>query len=178
MDPDLFKAFEKALIDEWNRLQGHASADQETRKAELDRIKAQCERLVNAIADGRAPASVTSKLHELEARQVTLEAELAKVSAPAPRLHPNLAEVYRSKVAELIEALNADDGEALREQVRALIERITLHPEGNSLRVEVRGELATILGLAGGGTAGNAEVRAEQIKMVAGRGFEPLTFRL
>ena len=144
----------------------------------MARIKAQCERLVNAITDGRAPASVTSRLYELEARQATLEVDLAKATAPAPRLHPNVAEVYRTKVAGLIEALNAGDGEALREQVRALIERITLHPEGNSQRVEVRGALIGIPGLARNAQAGASGFVAEQIKMVAGAGFEPAAFRL
>ena len=48
--------------------------------------------------------------------------------------------------------------------------------EGKAQRVEVRGELAAILGLASGGRSGS--VLAEQVKLVAGTGFEPVTFRL
>ena len=52
-----------------------------------------------------------------------------------------------------------------------------------TLRVEVRGELAAILSLAeGAGNAKSPRMAAEalslQIKMVAGGGFEPPTFRL
>ena len=41
------------------------------------------------------------ELDELEQRKAALEAEIANAPAPAPRLHPNLAELYREKVANL-----------------------------------------------------------------------------
>ncbi|MBQ0818636.1 MAG: hypothetical protein KBT60_11765 [Methyloceanibacter sp.] len=46
-----------------------------------------------------------------------------------PRLHPNLAELYRQKVMKLVEALN-DDGTRLEagECIRELIEEIRLVP--------------------------------------------------
>ncbi len=79
-----------------------------------------------------------------------LAEELAGAEAPAPRLHPGLAEVYRTRVAELTAALAADDGAELRERVRSLVETIRLVPEAGRLRVEVRGELGAILRLAEG----------------------------
>jgi hypothetical protein len=66
-----------------------------------------------------------------------------------PLLHPNLAEVYRRKVAGLHEAL-ADDTtrtEAM-ELIRSLVEAVILVPDNGKLRVEVRGELAAILALS------------------------------
>ena len=57
-------------------------------------------------------------------------------------------------------------------------------PENGELRIEIRGELSGILNLCEAsdarkpGREGQAVAAAEQIKMVAGRGFEPLTFRL
>jgi hypothetical protein len=57
--------------------------------------------------------------------------------------------------------------------LRGLVETVTLYPEGISQRVEVRGELATILGLASGArgrAAADPTVLAEQIKLVAGAG--------
>ncbi len=49
------------------------------------------------------------------------------------------------------QALAQDDAGPARELVRGLIEAIVLIPEGGRLRVEVRGELATILRLSGTG---------------------------
>ena len=81
---------------------------------------------------------------------------------PAPRLHPNLAEVYRQKVAKLSEVLARDDAAEAREVVRGLVETITLMPEADRLRVEVRGQLAAILSMAeGAGSAKGPHLNAE-----------------
>src|ERR1700761_1405270 len=98
------------------------------------------ERLVDAIADGTPVAAIRDRLASLEQRRLALEADLATAVAPAPRLHPNLAEVYRAKVASLIEALAQEDAAEARELVRGLVDEIRLIPESGTLRVEIRGE--------------------------------------
>ena len=182
MDPVLFQEFAAAFTAEWNRLQGVTSHDHEARQAELQRARQQIERLIDAITEGTPAAAVHDRLAAVEQKRLVLEAEVAHAVAPAPRLHPNLAEVYRAKVATLAESLSRDDASEARELVRGLVERVTLIPQGNAQRVEIRGELAAILGLAGAangpGNAGSAAVLSEQVKMVAGTGFEPVTFRL
>jgi site-specific DNA recombinase len=122
------------------------------------------------------------ELVTLEARQLLLQRDLAEAAAPVPLLHPNLAELYRQRVERLHEALRDDDtrDEAF-ELIRSLIDEIRLVPEDGRLRLELRGELAGILALAAdkkkpGGLS--ATGLAQQIKMVAGVGFEPTTFRL
>ena len=186
MDPDLYKIFAREFTREWNRLQGDTAAERIVRMAELKRVTAQIERLVDALADGTPAEAVKGRLAALEQRRLALEAEAATAAAPAPRLHPNLAEMYREKVANLIEVLRRDDASDARGLVRSLVERVTLHPEGTGQRIELRGELASILGLACGTKANgvrglganDAVVLCEQVKMVAGTGFEPVTFRL
>ena len=84
-----------------------------------------------------------------------------------------------------------DDGAEVRELVRGLVDEIRLIPEEGKLRIEVRGELGAILRLAEGARASgaggpqndkrpsvSAEALALQIKLDAGTGFEPVTFRL
>ena len=94
-----------------------------------------------------------------------------------PRLHPNLAEVYRQKVMNLAEALN-DSHTRLEaaECLRELIEEIRLVPENGKLRVELYGELAALINLAS--EHPRSKGTGVQVTLVAGRGFEPLTFRL
>lgn len=155
MDPDLFKIFAKTFVDEWNRLQSESGAERARLSAERDRIERQIDRLVDAIADGSPAERLTEKLRGLEQRRLLLVRDLEATTAPAPRLHPNIAEVYRRKVVGLVEA-------------------IVLTPEHGRLRVEVRGELAAILALAEG-TKANAPAEApgrlvQQIKLVAGAG--------
>ncbi|WP_296711503.1 recombinase family protein [Rhodoblastus sp.] len=149
MDPALFKAFAQEFTAEWNRLQADAGASLAQPRAEHERVNRQIERLVDALAEGEPAARVTQKLRELERRRLDLEAELATATAPAPRLHPNLAEVYRRKVEDLQEALADQEAGTARELVRGLVEAIVLVPESGRLRVAVRGELGAILRLSG-----------------------------
>jgi site-specific DNA recombinase len=92
------------------------------------------------------------------------------------RLHPNLAQVYRSKVERLHEAL-ADP--ALRDEalgiLRGLIERVIVHPADDGLQVEIVKMVE--LGLDAK-QAALGEEAACSVKVVAGGGFEPPTFRL
>ena len=104
---------------------------------------------VDAIAEGIPPLSLKDELLALEARQHDLEAELAAGPENAkPLIHPNLAEVYRQKVADLHAALydEATEDEAF-DLIRTLIEAIVLTPENGTLRVDLRGDLAAILTL-------------------------------
>ena len=84
-----------------------------------------------------------------------------------PRLHPNLAELYRQKVMNLAQALN-DEHMRLEaaECIRELIEEIRLVPDNGKLRVELYGELAALINLA------NENPRSKgtgvQITLVAG----------
>ncbi len=78
-----------------------------------------------------------------------------------------------------------DDAAEARELVRGLVEAIVLAPDDGKLAVTVRGALASILQLAAGakhvgarGDITDTFVLCEQIKMVAGAGFEPAAFRL
>jgi site-specific DNA recombinase len=176
MDPALFREFAASFVEEWNRLQADEAGDREARASELTRVGRQIDRLVDAIAEGTPAAAVKERLAVLEARRLELDALARSSTAPAPRLHLNLAEVYRRKVVQLADVLMKNDAAEARELVRGLVESITLAPDSGALRIEVRGELAAILGLASGGRS--ESVLAEQVKMVAGTGFEPVTFRL
>jgi site-specific DNA recombinase len=120
------------------------------------------------------PDVLKEELRVLEARQAELERALAVATAPAPLIHPNLAEVYRQKVAAMHEALHdARSRDEAFDVIRSLIDEIRLVPADGELRIEIRGELAGILELCavstnqkpgGLSTAG----LAEQINMVAG----------
>ncbi len=116
--------------------------------------------------------------------------------APRARVHflPNAAAIYRERVATLQDSLSAAGGTSgAASALRALIEKIVLTPAPNApdgLHVELHGALAPILALAAGGPAtrriacsgAGAEpgtsVPGGLLSVVAGTGFEPVTFRL
>ena len=94
-----------------------------------------------------------------------------------------MAEHYRLQVAVLAEALTAEEnrGEAA-DILRGLIDRIVLTPseESRKLEIDLYGDLAGILGLAANrnGPLEASDPSIQQVKLVAGAGFEPAAFRL
>ncbi len=173
MEPELFKVFCDEFHREVNRLRMDRCAALETQRAELDRVERRIRRIVELITEDDAPVrSMKQELVSLETRQHFLEQQLAVSHAPAPLIHPALAEIYRKRVERLHEALHdpASRDEAL-EAVRSLIGEIRFVPEDGRLRIELRGELAGMLALAADskklGGLSAAEL-SEQIKMVAG----------
>ena len=152
----------------------------------MAKLKSRQKVLIQALADGIPPRTVKDEMIALEAREDDLTALLANRPAVEPSLHPNLANIYRDKVAALHEALSdsATKDEAFG-IIRGLIEEVRLVPEAGELRVELRGALAGILalGAANDKTArkcadGSVSVLASQVKLVAGARFERATFRL
>ena len=98
------------------------------------------------------------------------------------RLHPNLAQVYKQKVEQLQRAL--EDSEIRDEAVhilRGLIEYVSIAPIENGLEIEIVGEIAKMveLGIRTNTKQANLDERlTRSVKVVAGVGFEPTTFRL
>jgi site-specific DNA recombinase len=130
-------------------------------------------------------ASVQTKLEALEARQGEVANELSGLSEEPVRLHPNLAALYRQKAAALQDLLESDATrtEAV-EIIRSLVDRVIFRPtpEGG-IEVELVGDIAGMVHLAQ--NSENSPVSgavhdqfASSVKVVAGVGFEPTTFRL
>lgn len=175
MDPDLFKIVAEEFQREVNRLRAEESGKERQTKAELERIERRIAKLVSLITEDDAPVrALKQELVQLEARQDELTRALAGSAGTAPLLHPNLAEVYRRKVAELRNALDGDtpDLEAA-ELIRSLVDAVILTPEDGELAIAIKGELAGILALCAEGRNAKPDDRgivglAEQIKVVAG----------
>ena len=125
--------------------------------------------VIEAIADGLRAPGLQSRLDELEQRKAALAAELDAAPPPAPRLHPNLAEVYRKKVADLQMALAdpATHTEAL-EILRALIERVEVRSAEDGFAIELVGEIANMVTLSAGAESVTKEPYRSSVKVVAG----------
>lgn len=146
MQPDAVAAFVEGFTAEWNRLSAERSAVLPGLRRELEQVDRQLERLVDAIADGLRAANLQARLDALSDRRAALVTELAAAEhqAAVPRLHPNLAGVYRERVSELRAALAADGGTEIREAVRALIAHVRIFSD----RMELEGELSQLLAAA------------------------------
>ncbi len=62
--------------------------------------------MIAVIEDGGYVRGMVDRLRELEARQDELNERLSAAPADLPDIHPNIADVYRRKVARLAEAMS------------------------------------------------------------------------
>jgi site-specific DNA recombinase len=199
--PELVEEFVRAFAEECAR----AGRDRAHDEGKLHKERLAVERsftgILKAIEAGAWNETLRSRLTELELRKAEIDGELARAMAPTPvALHPNAAGLYAERVADLEMALN--DPELLLEaaaSLRSLIQQVVLRPDSGmpqNLAIDLHGDLALILSLAAGGSGtgrrrGHAGsdgalreklsrpgVLMRQLTVVAGTGFEPVTFRL
>ena len=187
MQLDLVETFIADFQAEVNRIARNRDAEIAVHRKELAQVTRKLDTLIEAIADGLRSDGLQTKLSNLEQRKKALEQGLTNSPAPTPRLHPNLAGLYRRKVEQLHEAL-ADP--SVRDEalsiLRGLIEGVVMHPQENGFTVELVGEIANMVGLAldpqtskaALGEAAVPDAYRRSVKVVAGAGFEPATFRL
>ena len=140
--------------------------------------------MIAVIEDGGYVRGMVDRLRELEARQDELNERLSAVPADLPDIHPNIADIYRRRVARLADALDhPEDRDAAASAIRGLIERIVLTPSEKWAEMDavLHGDLGTILEWTGNGAEKkktDTPVSGMSVSVVAGVGFEPTTFRL
>jgi hypothetical protein len=167
MQPELVAAFVAEFHRELNRQAAEQDGLRDRTSRDLEKAEREIRRLIEAIKAGVPGAAVKDEMTVLEARRIETLARLEAAPPSMPRLHPNLAELYRQKVINLAEALN-DEHTRLEaaECIRELIEEVRLVPADGKLRVELYGELAALLNLANGHP--RSKGTGVQVTLVAG----------
>ena len=181
VDPALFARFCEVFTQEVNRLRMEGRANVAAAEAEIRKIDRELDTLLDLILKGGAADRINAKMVGLEQRKKEVEAFLATADEPPPLLHPSMAQLYRSRVQGLYDALQAEDEEKRTEAadiIRTLVEDIVLTPVDGKVEIDVRGDLAGILTLSVQTKNPAGGAGSSQVKMVAGAGFEPATFRL
>jgi hypothetical protein len=149
MQPALVAEFIRAFNDELNSLRREQEAVAQHTVREISEVTRQIDALLDAVASGLKGASVQQRLDDLETRKAGLEARVSNAPLPMPRLHPNLAELYRRQVERLHTAL-AD--EAIRteaiEILQGLVETSRLCPTEDGYELELVGNIANMVILA------------------------------
>ena len=204
--PELVAEFTRAYQEEINRLTKEASGRAAEIESKLVAVQRKIDGILRAIEDGLYQPSMKVRLAELEAEKASLTAQQHNTQTiPNVSVHPNLATVYRRKVEELETLLeDVSHKDEAMELIRSLIERIVLTPrEEGGLEAILHGDLARILVLCASGEAPEQHkalraigagglssdsrydeapdafaFRGLSLSVVAGTGFEPVTFRL
>jgi site-specific DNA recombinase len=152
MEPARTRIFCEEYARAMNRLHAEHNAQRTADADALSRTERDLARLVQALLDGVPASAVREKMAELEARRDALRSRLASEDSGI-RLHPNMAEYYRTQIADLRAALTEAGGRMqAAEIVRKLVDRIELSPVVRSgsktLSVSLYGRLAGILTMA------------------------------
>ena len=161
MAPEAAAEAIRAYAEETNRLNRERRASGASDRRELAEIEKKIATMIAAIEDGGYVRGMSDRVRELEARQDELAERLSAAPADLPDIHPNVAEIYRRKVARLAEALNRpEDRDEAASAIRGLIERIVIAPgeKWGEVHATLCGDLATIVEWTGSG-AGGSEAR-------------------
>ena len=185
MEPDDVREFVEAFTSEWNRVIAESNAGRAHDQNRLTTIQRKIDKIIEAVMDGFRTEEMKQQLEALSQEKAKLQARLSAPQAPAPALHPNLAEVYRAKVGALHDELaKSDSGNtAVLEALRDLIDRVELGPKDANGEPEIilTGALASMVRLGMGQAAAKLADRdlfLSSVKVVAGARFELTTFRL
>ena len=190
MAPDIAAEAVRAFVEETNRLNHARRAAGLADKADLAKVVKNIAGLVTLAEQGQGSRTLVERLLELEAQEDAIRSRLAAEPADTPDIHPNIAEIYRAKVSRLAEALsNPAERDEAADAIRGLIERITLTPgtKRGEVAAMLQGEFGAILEwVASRREALDARHKKTptacatgvSVSVVAGTGFEPVTFRL
>ena len=112
MRPEAVKAFVAEYHRRINSGRDDATAERDRNRKTLETGQRRLEGLYDAVADGIRTPGILARIESLETETRLAEAGLA-APAPSPvRLHPNLADLYRDRVAELGAEICAKVGDA------------------------------------------------------------------
>ena len=178
-DPELVAEYVAEYHRIMRELNSKAAVQIRAIEKRLTTVNTQIGRLVDAIVGGSLARALQDRLAALEAEREEIEREKAAVGADPVEFHPNAANAYRLKIRSLKKWLAGTGDEARQAAfagIRQIVEKVTIHPRGpgEPVGIEIDGQLAAILRLSDTVTGAGESQGA----MVAGIGFEPMTFRL
>ena len=179
---DVVAAFIREYQEGAKRQRQEASGRRGAMEMELRAIERQIQNAVAAISAGAISTALVESLNAAERRKAHLQAELASLETDTVvDFHPSLSDRYKRILDRLQAALNSEVAgtrQAAMEIVRTLVSRIVIFPgeKRGEVSIGLDGEIVPILQIAR--MADQAGDLGSMVKVVAGAGFEPATFRL
>lgn len=169
----LIEAFVAEFKAEITRLRKQRGSHERQAHKELNKVNRAIKRCLNFITEGDGePGLVRDELRSLEGRKHELERTLEVDHLEQEvELHPNIAELYGRKVAELQSLLTDESSRPqAMELIRAMIDRIEVHKgeERGKPEVILIGALSEIIAFTQGKTTAAQNSDGGRVLMVAG----------
>ncbi len=130
-------------------LRAQTAADRQA----LAKIERAIASMISAIEDGLYQPAMKVRMTELEQQKAVIAARLRTDEPEIPDVNPNIAEVYRRKVARLSETLtDTQTNQEASMAIRSLIGDVVLTPgeKRGEVHATLRGELMNILDFTAG----------------------------
>ncbi|WP_422120100.1 recombinase family protein [Hyphomonas polymorpha] len=190
LHPEAQKAAAREFHEELVRQQKANGTERFRLEKEIAEASRRIDRIVDAIADGVATASLKERLVDLETEKLDKQAALASLGAePKVAVHPNAGELYAKLIGSLVEVISdpSADADEVRTILRQAVRRIHLtpRPDAPGYDILIKGDLAALLQSSDQKvhenqkkTPGSVSGTGGSLMVGAGTGFEPVTFRL
>ena len=154
----------RAYHDELNRLKQERRAQNSFDRQALAKVERAIASVIDAIEAGLYQPSMKARMAELEQQKAEIVARMEMVEPVLPDVNPNIAEIYRRKVACLTDGqVNLETNMEAAMAIRSLIGDVVLNPgeKRGEVHATLRGELMAILDPAAGrNTPGTLPSRA------------------
>lgn len=151
MRDELLDVFADEYTRHMSELNKSHNANAQRYRAELAKLGAERENLIQAIKDGVPASMIKGDLERVSVREAELEELLKAKGEEKPLIHPKLASRYRSCISNLRESLNRKGSRSQAAQhLRAMVDKIVLTPkeDAKTLQIDLYGDLAGIINIA------------------------------
>jgi len=138
----------RAYAEELNRQNRERRAQADIDRKALDKVNRGIVGIMSAIEDGMYQPAMKARMDDLEQQKAEITARMADVPIDVPDIHPNIAEIYKTRVKQLSAALNDPElHNQAAEAIRALVGEVVLTPgdKRGQINATLRGELMGIL---------------------------------
>ena len=153
VSPEAVAEAARAYHEELNHQKQDRRAQTSADRQALSKIERAIAGIIAAIEDEMYQPAMKARMTELEQQKAEIDARLAEAEPQLPNVNPNIAEIYRSKIARLPDALaDPQTNQEAAMALRSLIGEIVLNPgeRRGEVHATLRGELMSILEFAAG----------------------------
>ena len=143
----------RAYQDELNRLKQERQAQNSFDRQALAKVERAIASVIDAIEAGLYQPSMKARMADLEQQKAEIVTRMETVEPVLPDVNPNIAEIYRRKVACLTDGhVELETNMEAAMAIRSLIGEVVLNPgeKRGEVHATLRGELMAILEFAAG----------------------------
>ena len=182
LTPELAEVFVKEFTREVARLASTQDEREQQIRARLAELEVELANLSGNLLAGVVSSTLAKMLADREEEREELLARLESGLAADVKIlpHPALLKHFEQRVAKIRGALN---NPALRSEaaqtIRSLIERVTIAAADGEIVADIEASTASLIDFAQNAEGPHrSRDRGRSVAVVAGTGFEPVTFRL